>query len=85
MKSKDEKILATKFKKTQVLKEKISFFYVICDLRKQKTMKGYILLNPIFKKQIYEDGYPIFCNQGFDNKGCRYFKYTILEPRNSKE
>ena len=59
-------MLATKFKKTQVLKDIISFFFVICDLRKEKTRKGYILLNPIFKKYIYEDGYPIFNNEGFD-------------------
>ena len=49
------KILAAKLEKKQVLKNKISFYFVICDLRKQKTMKGYILLNPKFKKLIYED------------------------------
>ena len=43
-------------------------FFRICDLRKQKTIKGHIFLNIIFKKYIYEDRYNIFSNQGYDTK-----------------
>ena len=59
-------------------------FFIICDLRKQKTIKGHIFLNIKLKKQIYEDRYNIFRNQGYDTKRCGSFWRKKLGTRKLK-
>ena len=56
-------------------------FFRICELRKQKTIKGHIFLNIKYKKQIYEDRYIIFSNQGYDTKICGSFQRKKLGTR----
>ena len=49
------KIKTKKWKENTRLEAKISFFSLICELRKVKTFKGQIIINLKYKKLIKED------------------------------